>query len=69
MSRRNGKRYDNEPKLNLKKVFGLLICIAVIIMIIVSISKILKGNDKTEEQVANTYFTVYSNEKWGVMMK
>ncbi len=62
-----GRRYDNEPKLNLKKVFGLIICVAVVIMIIVSINKILKGNDETEEQVAHTYFTVYSNEKWGVI--
>ena len=62
-----GRRYDNKPKLNLKKVFGLLICIAVVIMIIVSINKILRGNDETEEQVASTYFTVYSNEKWGVI--
>ena len=31
-----GKRYD-EPKLNLKKVFGTIITIAVIIMIIITI--------------------------------
>ena len=35
-----GKRYD-EPKLNLKKVFGTIITIAVIIMIIITINKIL----------------------------
>ena len=35
-----GKRYD-EPKLNLKKVFGTIITILVIIMIIVTINKIL----------------------------
>jgi len=63
-----GRRYDNEPKLNMKKVFGLFICIAVIIMIIVSIKNILNGNDDTTiEQGAKTYFTVYSNQKWGVI--
>ena len=62
-----GRRYDKKQKLNLKKVFGLLICIAVVIMIIVSINKILKGNDEIEEQVASSYFTVYSNERWGVI--
>ena len=37
-----GKRYD-EPKLNMKKVFGVIITIAVIVMIIISIKKILKS--------------------------
>ena len=43
-----GKRYD-EPKLNLKKVFGTIITILVIIMIIVTINKILsKEADKIQ---------------------
>ena len=29
-----GKRYDNEPKLNMKKVFGVIIALIVLIMII-----------------------------------
>ena len=29
-----GKRYDTEPKLNMKKVFAVIIAIAVIIMFI-----------------------------------
>lgn len=61
-----GKRYDNEPKLNMKKVFGLFICIAVIIMIIISINKILKNDDETVT-TSKTYFTVYSDGKWGVI--
>ena len=36
-SRTRGRRYDNEPKLNLKKVAGVIIALAVIIMIIISI--------------------------------
>ena len=63
-----GRRYDNEPKLNMKKVFGLVICIAVIIMIIVSIKNILNGDNNTViKQGTKAYFTVYSNEKWGVI--
>ena len=31
-----GRRYDNEPKLNMKKVLGVVIAFAVIIMIIIS---------------------------------
>ena len=38
----NGKRYDKEPKLNLKKVFGVAIALLVLIMIIISLAKILK---------------------------
>ena len=34
-----GKRYDDEPKLNLKKVFGTIITLIVIIMIIVTINQ------------------------------
>ena len=33
-----GKRYENgEPKLNLKKVFGVIIALAVIVMVVISI--------------------------------
>ena len=62
-----GRRYDGEPKLNMKKVLGLIICIAVIIMIIVSIKRLVNGNDNDTIQVSKTYFTAYSNEKWGVI--
>ena len=40
-SRTRGRRYDNEPKLNLKKVAGVIVALAVIIMIIVSIVNII----------------------------
>lgn len=62
-----GKRYDNEPKLNLKKVFGTIIAIFVIIMVIVSINKILS---KKAEEISNEkiqYFATYLDGKWGVI--
>ena len=62
-----GKRYDDEPKLNLKKVFGTIITIAVIIMIIISINKIL---NRQAEQVLTgkvEYFVTYLDGKWGVI--
>ena len=37
-----GRRYDKEPKLNIKKVFGVAIAFIVFIMIIISIIKIIK---------------------------
>lgn len=40
-----GKRYDTEPKLNIKKVLGVVIAVVVIIMIIISVVKTI-NNDK-----------------------
>ena len=63
-----GRRYDGEPKLNLKKVFAVIIAIAVIIMFIVGIKKLITPSKKTDEKsVALKYLTVYTNDKWGVI--
>lgn len=61
-----GKRYD-EPQLNKKKVLGVIITIAVIIMIIFSINGILKHQIIPVAETPNSYYTVYSNGKWGVI--
>lgn len=62
------KRYNGEKKLNLKKVFAVIIALAVIIMVIITVTKLLKGELITEEKaVANQYFAVYTNGKWGVI--
>ncbi len=61
-----GKRYD-EPKLNMKKVFGTILVVVVIIMIIVTINNIL---DKEAEKISNEkvyYFPAYVDGKWGVI--
>lgn len=63
-----GKRYDGEQKLNIKKVFAVIIAIAVIIMFIVGIKKLMKPSDKTDEKVvALKYFASYTSDKWGVI--
>lgn len=62
-----GRRYDNEPKLNLKKVFGTIIVLAVIVIIIVTINNIL---NKEVEKISNEkiyYFPAYVDGKWGVI--
>lgn len=63
------RRYSGEKKkLNMKKVFAVIIALAVIAMVVVGISKLLSGGIGTEEKtVANQYFAVYTNEKWGVI--
>lgn len=68
MRRSRGKRYDNERKLNIKKVIAVIIAILVIIMFVVGIKEILKDRPKTNEKVfAQAYYTVYEQEKWGVI--
>ena len=66
-NRTRGRRYETEPKLNLKKVAGVIIALAVIIMIIVSIVNIIKNSDKTVETKIYTYYTAHENGKFGVI--
>lgn len=62
------KRYSGEKKLNLKKVFAVIIALVTIIMVVVAISKLLKGELGIEEKaVANQYFALYTNDKWGII--
>ena len=62
-----GKRYDKEPKLNMKKVFAVIVAFAVLIMFIVIINgAISKGNDKGKIS-SESYFTIYKDEKYGVI--
>lgn len=65
-----GRRYDDTPKLNLKKVIATIVAIIVVIMVIYSIKNIFKPEIKTKEVATiDTYFPVYSDEKWGVIDK
>lgn len=63
-----GKRYDGEQKLNIKKVFAVIIALAVIIMFIFGISKLFDSESSVQTKtVALRYFPVYTNGKWGVI--
>lgn len=67
MSRARGRRYEQEPKLNIKKVFAVLIAIAVLVMFIFIIKGILsKGEDKGKI-TSQSYYTVFKDNKWGVI--
>ena len=63
-----GKRYE-KPKLNIKKVVGVTVAMAVIIMFIITLTKLLNDSKQTEKTVADavSYFSIYSGEKWGVI--
>lgn len=61
-----GKRYE-EPKLNMKKVFAVIIAIIVVIMFVFIIKGIIKnGTDKTKI-TSQSYFVAFKDNKWGVI--
>ena len=63
-----GRRYDNEPKLNIKKVLAFIIAIAVVLMFFVSIKNLLTKEKKNQDvSVETTYFPIMENNKWGVI--
>ena len=63
-----GKRYNGEKKLNIKKVVAVIIAILVIIMFIIGIKELVKEKPTTTEKLfATGYYTIYENEKWGVI--
>ena len=61
-----GKRYE-EPKLNMKKVFAVIIAIAVIIMFVAIIKGLLTKEEPTGKVVSKSYFAAYKDNKWGVI--
>ena len=68
MSQSRGKRYDDKPRLNIKKVLATIIAVLVFIMFIISLRNLLKPEDKTVDVAYVTnYFIVFANNKWGVL--
>ncbi len=68
MSQSRGKRYDDKPRLNIKKVLATIIAVLVFIMFIISLRNLLKPEDKPVDVASvTTYFTVFANNKWGVI--
>ena len=63
-----GKRYEAEPKLNIKKVIATIIAIAVMIMFIISLKNLLT-NPKQKEEISTitSYYSAFNNGKWGVI--
>lgn len=61
-----GRRYNSEPKINMKKVFAVVGAFFIIAMFIVVIRTLLvKSRDV---KITNdNYFTAYSNDKYGVI--
>ena len=62
-----GKRYDAEPKLNMKKVFAVAIAILVIAMFIFIIKGLLSKEKTAGKITTKNYFAVFKDNKWGVI--
>ena len=62
-----GRRYNNEPKLNIKKVIGVIVAIIVIIMFIIAIKDLLKSDSSSNNLVSTSYFLINEKNKWGVI--
>lgn len=61
-----GKRYE-EPKLNMKKVFAVILAIVVIIMSVFIIRGVFQKESSRGEIASKTYFAAYKDNKWGVI--
>ncbi len=61
-----GKRYE-ERKLNLKKVFAVIIAFIVLIMCIIMVSGILTKDKEQVKITSKDYFAVFKDNKWGII--
>ena len=61
-----GRRYE-EPKLNMKKVFAVILAIIVIIMVIFIIKGVLTKNKEQGKIASKDYFAAFKDNKWGVI--
>ncbi len=62
-----GRRYEQEPKLNIKKVIAVIVAFIVVGMSIVVLSGIFK-KDSTQSVIASKeYAAIFKSNKWGVI--
>lgn len=61
-----GKRYETEQKLNITKIFAVIIAILVLVMI-VFIMKGIFSDSSLNRITGKSYFSIYKDGKWGVI--
>lgn len=66
-NRSRGRRYENEQKLNMRKVVATILALVVIIMFIISFRSLLNGNKMKDISSITTYWAAYTSNKWGVI--
>ena len=63
-----GRRFDENPKLNVKKVIATIVALIVVVMVVISIKNLLTSAPKTQDvSTVKTYFSTYSDSRWGVI--
>jgi len=62
-----GRRYNNEPKLNIKKVIAVVVAFILIIMFVMAIKSLLSSDSSASKLVSTTYFVTNKDSKWGVI--
>ena len=62
-----GRRYDNQPTLNMKKVIAVIIAFILIIMFVMAIKSLLSSDSSASKLVSTTYFVINKDNKWGVI--
>ena len=66
MSRGRGRRFE-EPKLNMKKVFAVVLAIAVVIMFVFVIKGLLTKDNSQGKIISKDYVVAFKDNKWGVI--
>ena len=70
MSRYQGRRYEEKEQINITKVVGVFIAIAVIVGLVFAIKNLFSDDSPNTEEsktIATQYYAAYENEKWGVI--
>ena len=69
MRKSRGRRFDDEPKLNMKKVVATLLAFLVLVMVVASIIIVLnkKNNQQMVVEPSIKYFSAYVDSKWSVI--
>jgi hypothetical protein len=66
VSRGRGRRFE-EPKLNMKKVFAVVLAIVVVIMFVFVIKGLLTKDKSQGKIISKDYAVAFKDNKWGVI--
>lgn len=66
MSRGRGRRFE-EPKLNMKKVFAVILAIVVVVMFVFVIKGLLTKDKSQGKIISKDYAVAFKDNKWGVI--
>ena len=62
-----GRRYSNEPKLNIKKVVAVALAVVLIVLFMIAMKNLAGSDSSSHHLVSTTYFLFNQDNKWGVI--